>query len=192
MVTPERWSSLGQVEIPINLVLVVEDEADSAQFLKSALESEQIKVRIARDGGQAHASFQMHKPDFVILDVILPGESGFEICERLKKLDETVPVLFLTAIDMDDARDLAQRVGADGYLVKPVTASQLLETVHEVAEQVWRRFHLGEESGGEHERIRFTCTCGKRFKVSAVHRGKSLTCPQCGEPLIVPKRSTIP
>lgn len=190
MVAPERWANLGLVEVPINLVLIVEDDPETAQFVKVALEAKHINVRIAKDGGQAQASFQMHKPDFIILDAILPGESGFEICERFKNLDDSVPVLFLTAIDMDDARDLATRVGADGYLTKPVSAEALVQKVQEVAEAVWRRRHLvDEEREHDHERIRFSCVCGKRFKVSATHRGKSLTCPQCGEPLVVPKRS---
>jgi two-component system OmpR family response regulator len=188
MAAPERWANLGSVEVPVNLVLVVEDDPDAAQFVKAALEAKHIGVRIAKDGGQAQASFQMHKPDFIILDVMLPGESGFEICERIKNQDENVPVLFLSAIDMEDARELAQRVGADGYLSKPVTAAELIDKVREIAETVWHRQHYGDAEH-DHERIRFTCGCGKRFKVSASHRGKSLTCPQCGEPLVVPKRS---
>jgi DNA-binding response OmpR family regulator len=106
----------------------------------------------------------------------------------MKHHDQNLPVLFLTAIDMDDARDLATRIGADGYLTKPVDAETLVDHVRDIAETIWRRTHL-EDSEHDHDRIRFTCTCGKRFKVSAAHRGKSLTCPQCGEPLVVPKRS---
>ncbi|MDX1966639.1 MAG: response regulator [Planctomycetaceae bacterium] len=189
MVDVQRWSSLGVVEVPINLVLVIDDEAEAATFVKQSLEEEHISVRVARDGGQAHASFTMHKPDFVILDLMLPGESGFEICERIKKLDEGVPILVLSAIDMEDSRELAARVGADGYLLKPVTARELVKTVRDLAEQVWQRTHL-EERKIDHERIRFNCGCGKKFKVSASHKGKSMTCPQCGEPLIVPKHST--
>lgn len=183
----ERWSNLGGIEIPVNLLLLVEDDSETAALVKTALERHHVSVRVAKDGGQAQASFVMHKPDFVILDLILPGESGFEICERFKHADESIPVLIYTAIDMDDSRDLAQRVGADAYLVKPASAEQLVDTVREVAEMVWRRKHL-EEPEAEPERVRFTCVCGKKFKVSSAHRGKSLTCPQCGEPLVVPKR----
>lgn len=188
MDAPEQWTGLGTVEVPVNLVLVVEDNPEDAQFIKSALEAKHIGVRLAKDGGQAQSLYQLHKPDFIILDAILPGESGFEVCERLKHHDQNIPVLFLSAIDMDDARELALRIGADGYLCKPVAADVLVDKVREIAETLWRRSHL-EESDHDQERIRFTCTCGKRFKVSATHRGKSLTCPQCGEPLVVPKRS---
>lgn len=166
-------------------VLLVEDDKDTAGFVKELLEKFRYRVTIAKDGGQAHASFVMHKPDFVILDLILPGESGFEICERMKQHDKTVPVLILSAIDMEDARRLATRVGADGFMEKPFDPNELLETIESIAERVWERFH-SDQSRPE-GRVRFQCRCGKKFKVSESHRGKSLTCPECGEPVIVPK-----
>jgi two-component system, OmpR family, response regulator len=176
----------GTVGATVNMILLVEDEPDSAQALKTLLEQRRYSVRVAKDGGQAQAMFVMHKPDFVILDLILPGESGFEICERLKQTDDAVPVVVLSAIDMNDARELAQRVGADAYLTKPFEPEQLLATIPEVSEEVWLR--IQKSRGYDTTRVRFSCSCGKRFKVSAAHRGKSLTCPKCGEPLTVPKR----
>lgn len=181
----ERWANLAATEVPINLVMVVEDDADSADVLKSILEQQGLKVRIAKDGGQAQATFVMQKPDFVILDLILPGESGFEICERLKHTDDAVPVLVVSAIDLPESRDLALRVGADGYVTKPYLPADLIAKMREVAKTVWERTHLGHDV--DPMRIRFVCSCGKKFKVSSTHRGKSLTCPQCGEPVAVPR-----
>ncbi len=181
----ERWTSLSSVEIPINLVLVVEDDVDSAELLKTILERQGFKVRVAKDGGQAQATFVMQRPDFVLLDLILPGESGYEICERLKHTDDSIPVLIVSAIDMQDSRDLAERVGADGYVTKPYEPDRLIAKMREVAKRVWERTHLEQEP--DPTRVRFNCTCGKRFRVSASHRGKSMTCPQCGEPVTVPR-----
>lgn len=189
MVDTQRWSSLGNIEIPINQVLIIDDDLADATLVKSILEHEQMRVRLAKDGGQAQALFSMHKPDFVILDLMLPGESGYEVCERFKTAEAAVPVLILTAIDLDDSRELARRVGADGYLVKPAAAADLVRTMREIAETVWERTHLGTPRN-ELERVRFQCRCGKKFKVSGSHRGKSLTCPQCGEPLTIPRQST--
>ena len=166
-------------------ILVVEDDADSARFLKELLERRGFKITIAKDGGQAQSMFVMRKPDFVILDLILPGESGFEVCERLKTTDRNVPVLVLTAIDLDDSRRLAERVGADGYLTKPYDPDEVVRQIHEIAERLWEETHLDRPR--DKDRVRFTCRCGKRFKVSGSHRGKSLTCPSCGEPLVVPR-----
>lgn len=189
MVDVQRWASFGGIEVPVNLVLLIDDNPAETAAVREILEQKNISVRVATDGGQAQASFSMYKPDFVILDLILPGESGFEICERLKAKDDSVPVLVLSAIDFDDSRELARRVGADGYLLKPVAGDALLKSVHEIAETVWERTHLDQHKS-DGDRIRFLCLCGKKFKVSASHRGKSLTCPQCGEPLTVPKQST--
>ena len=177
----------GNIESRVALahqILVVEDEADTSAFLTELLERNGYKVTVAKEGGQAHSAFIRHRPDFVILDLILPGESGFEICERMKAADEQVPVLILSAIEMDDARSLAQRVGADGYLTKPFDPNELLENIVAISEVVWERTHSARQPSGD--RIRFNCRCGKKFKVSKSHRGKSLTCPECGEPLIVP------
>lgn len=166
-------------------ILIVDDDPETARFIKNLLKKHGFDGIVAKDGGQAHSSFVMRKPDFVLLDVILPGESGFEVCERMKQTDETIPVLFVTAIDLEDARNLATRVGADGYITKPIDTKELLSQITEISHRVWERYHLDQPK--EEHRIRFSCRCGKRFKVSPVHKGRTLTCPDCGEPLIVPR-----
>src|SRR3984957_1348579 len=83
-----------------NFILLGEDDEEEATFLKDFLEKRKYRVTVAKDGGQAHATFVMRKPDFVILDLILPGESGFEVCQRLKQGNATIPVLVLTDVDM--------------------------------------------------------------------------------------------
>lgn len=182
----DLFGAVERISVPVNLVLIVEDNPAEADAIKRALEQHHVNVRIAKDGGQAQASFSMHKPDFVILDLILPGESGFEICERFKQADASVPVLVISEMDRPDSRELAERVGADGYLPKPVSADFLVEMVRGIAERVWKQHHADAEA--DPTRVRFVCACGKKFKVSSSHRGKSLTCPQCGEPLTVPRR----
>jgi DNA-binding response OmpR family regulator len=169
-----------------NFILVVEDDEDEASFLKDFLEKRKYRVTIAKDGGQAHATFVMRKPDFVILDLILPGESGFEVCVRMKQANATVPVLVLTAIDLPEARALAERVGADDYLTKPFDPEELVKRIQEVALRTWEKSHTDQVP--EDKRIRFACRCGKRFKVSPQHRGKMISCPECGEPVTVPHR----
>lgn len=166
-------------------ILLVEDDPAAADSLKAFLETNGFRVQIAKDGGQAHSAFRMRRPDFVILDLILPGENGFEVLDRLRHSDETVPFLVLSGISLDDSRALTERIGADGYLTKPASPEILLEEIRRIAQQVWERTHGGGHK--EEKRIRFNCRCGKKFKVSPVHRGRTLTCPDCGEPLIVPR-----
>jgi DNA-binding response OmpR family regulator len=184
---PGDYSDLRTRGADPHHVLLVEDEPETAAFIKEFLEKRGHRVTIAKDGGQAQSTFVMRQPDFVLLDLILPGESGFEVCERMKHTDEKVPVMVLSAIDMDDARELASRVGADGYLTKPFDPEELFTQIHEIAQTVWARTH--SDAPRDEQRIRFTCECGKKFKVSQVHRGRTLTCPECGEVLIVPRHA---
>jgi two-component system, OmpR family, response regulator len=169
-----------------NFILLVEDDEEEAAFLKDFLEKRKYRVTIAKDGGQAQATFVMRKPDFVILDLILPGESGFEVCVRMKQANSSIPVMVLTAIDLPEARALADRVGADDYLTKPFDPEELQRRIQTVALRTWERSH--NEQGRDEKRIRFACRCGKRFKVSPQHRGKMISCPECGEPVAVPHR----
>ncbi len=172
----------------IHRVLIVEDDPDEREFLKGFLTRKRYDVDVARDGGQAHSAFTMHQPDFVILDLILARESGFEVCERMKQINQNIPILILTAIDMDDARDLAFRVGADGYMTKPFDPEELVTRMTEIGDQVWRKSHGLESSRVSDDRVKFHCPeCGKRMKVKAVHRGRTLNCPQCGQPVVVPR-----
>jgi len=179
--------SLELTPVVLNRVLLVDDNHDETTFLKSLFERQKMTVDIARDVGQAISSFKMHIPDIVLLDVILRDDvSGFEVCERLKRADSRVPIIMLTGIDMDDARDLATRVGADAYLNKPYDPNELLELVNKTAEASWSKNHL-DENPAKSERVRFECNaCGKRLKASASHRGHRMNCPGCGEAQNVP------
>ncbi len=180
----ESSSPISQVSVA-HRILIVEDDIDIANFMKELLEENNYKVMLAKDGGQAQASFTMQNPDFVILDLILPGESGFEICQRFKRLNEQIPILIISAIELPDSKRLAERVGANGYLTKPFGPEELLQQISIISESAWSKTHT--EQPGEVGRIKFNCICGKRFGVSPAHRGKNLTCPQCGESVLVPK-----
>jgi DNA-binding response OmpR family regulator len=180
-------SGMTPVDVIINRILVVEDDRESAEFLKGFLQSHRFVVEVARDAGQARVAFSMHIPDFVILEAILPNDvSGFEVCDRMKRDNDGIPILMLTAIDMDDSRALAQRVGVDAYMTKPYDPEELLSQIRSVAEAVWARKHLGNDSRAA-DKVRFSCTqCGKHLKAKASHRGRTLNCPRCGQGVIIP------
>lgn len=180
-------ADLTSIEAIVTRVLIVEDDRDEVEFLKIFLEKKKMFVDVARDAGQARAAFHMHPPDIVLIDAILPNDvSGFELVERLKQENIHVPVIMLTAIDMDDARDLAKRVGADDYLTKPYDPEELVTRMKDVAEAVWKRRHL-DDSGSDDTKISFTCPeCEKKLRVKAGHRGRTLNCPRCGQPVSVP------
>lgn len=165
-------------------ILVIEDDRDQAEALQLILESAGHTVATARDGGQANSAFNRQRPDFVLLDIMLPGEHGFELMERLKQRANDIPMFVISAIDLKDARSLARRVGAAAYFTKPFDPEELLTRIQRVGD-IEHQKQLGNPTT-ENKRIRFTCPCGKRFKVSPVHKGRSMSCPRCGNALSVP------
>lgn len=187
MSTNTEFENQSQAAV-VHRILVVDDDADTVTFLRAVLGQNGYDVFVAKDGGQAHSMFTMRQPDFVILDLMLPGnETGFEICERLKEMQRQIPVVILSAIDLPRARNLAERVGADAFLNKPISPDELLSQIRATADMVFQRTIAEAKPAQSTQAVRFACRCGKRFKVSEQHRGKTLTCPNCGEPVIVPR-----
>jgi class 3 adenylate cyclase len=119
-------------------VLVVDDDPDMAGFLGQLLEHEGMTVERLSDGESAARRILASPPDMVLLDVVLPGCDGFEICERLKSRAETalVPVILVTALEDHESRVRGIQAGADDFLSKPVRREELLARV-----QTLRRLH---------------------------------------------------
>lgn len=109
-------------------VLVVDDDARIAAALKRALHYEGYSVEVAEDGPAALAKAARRPPDLVVLDVMLPGMDGVEVCRRLRETDD-VPILMLTARDATGERVRGLDGGADDYVVKPFAYGELLARV---------------------------------------------------------------
>jgi len=180
----------ADTKAPLDRVLIVnDDDAETAQT-RELLENKGLKVQVARDGGQAHGAIRMHVPDLVLMQVILPGESGFEICEKIKQRMDRIPVLMLTEVNLESARNLAERVGADGYLTRPYLDEDLLAIMREVVDAVWERIREEEESDStEKGVIRFQCRCGTRLSEKFNNRGKFVTCENCQDTVQVPNQT---
>ena len=110
-------------------VLIVEDEAKTAAYLKKGLVESGFAVQVAMDGDEGLFLAMEGAFDLVILDVSLPGRSGWSIIENLRHQGHTTPVLFLTARDTVPDRVRGLELGADDYLVKPFAFSELLARV---------------------------------------------------------------
>jgi diguanylate cyclase (GGDEF)-like protein len=112
-------------------VLSVEDDPDQAAFVKSVLESGGHVVRVCRDPARFEADVITFRPDLVLLDVNLPGVTGYDLSRFLRQNEShaALPVVFLTAEGRDDARIRSVRAGGDDHLVKPVAPGLLLSTV---------------------------------------------------------------
>ena len=114
-------------------VLVVEDEAKMAGLVKRGLEEEGIAVDVAGRGEDAVWMAGSTEYDVVVLDVMLPGLDGFEVCRRLRADEVWTPVLMLTARDAVEDRVAGLDGGADDYLVKPFSFDELLARLRALA-----------------------------------------------------------
>ncbi|RMF20312.1 MAG: DNA-binding response regulator [Cyanobacteria bacterium J083] len=113
----------------MNHILVVEDEAKLAQFIKAELEYEDYQVTVAKDGLSGLTTARETKPDLILLDWMLPGISGIEICRRLRSTGDQVPIILLTAKDEISDRVAGLDAGADDYIVKPFSVEELLARI---------------------------------------------------------------
>ncbi|MBP1153750.1 MULTISPECIES: response regulator transcription factor [unclassified Paenibacillus] len=110
-------------------ILLVDDEPHILQFLELGLTNEGFEVRTAPDGMNAVNLAQEFGPHVVILDVMMPGMDGFEVCRLLKKSGSNVAVIMLTAKDEVDDRVKGLTLGADDYVVKPFSFEELLARI---------------------------------------------------------------
>jgi DNA-binding response OmpR family regulator len=110
-------------------ILVVEDERPLAKILKFNLEKEGHAVVLAADGPSGAAAALDGKPDLVILDVMLPGMDGFEVCRKIRAARKTTPILMLTARKEEVDRVLGLELGADDYVTKPFSPRELMARV---------------------------------------------------------------
>ncbi len=110
-------------------ILLVDDEPNILQFLELGLQNEGFEVRSAQDGMSAIALLKDFQPHVAILDVMMPGMDGFEVCRMIKKT-ENVAVIMLTAKDEVDDRVKGLTLGADDYMVKPFSFEELLARIY--------------------------------------------------------------
>ncbi len=112
-------------------ILVVEDEEPLSLLLRYNLEAEGYDVESANRGDDAELMLKEHLPDLVLLDWMLPGLSGIELCRRLRQRTETktLPIILLTARGEEDERVRGLATGADDYVVKPFSVPELLARV---------------------------------------------------------------
>jgi two-component system response regulator MprA len=109
-------------------ILVIDDDQMIASSLKRVLTYEGFEVEVAGNGSEGLARFESQKPDLIILDVVMPGMSGIEVCRAIKKI-RVVPVLFLSACDEVSNRVEGLENGGDDYLVKPFAFEELIARV---------------------------------------------------------------
>ena len=116
-------------------VLLIEDEPNIIEAIRFILSRDGWRVDTHGDGETAIEAIQRRAPALVILDVMLPNRSGYDILQELRSNDEisSVPVLMLTARGQKKDRELAEKLGANRFMTKPFSNGEILSTVRELA-----------------------------------------------------------
>ncbi|GAB4234796.1 MAG: two-component system response regulator YkoG [Stanieria sp.] len=127
-------------------ILLVEDEVKLARFIELELKSEGYQISVAHDGITGLAMARESPPDLAILDWMLPGLTGVEICRRLRSTGNLVPVIFITGRDEISDRVTGLDAGADDYVIKPFSIEELLARI---------RAHLRRNQKSEPDLLQF-------------------------------------
>jgi DNA-binding response OmpR family regulator len=110
-------------------ILIVEDEPSLIFTLRDTLESEGYVVEVCDNGIEAVQRVQHHSPDLLILDLMLPGKSGYEICKQLRDENYLFPIIMLTARNEEIDKVTGLNIGADDYITKPFGVKELLARI---------------------------------------------------------------
>ncbi len=132
-------NSVGPVARPRPHILVVEDEPDLAELIRFHLEQEGFAVRVCGAGDVALEEARRSRPDAVLLDLLLPGISGLEVCRRIRTDARlaTVPVIMVTAKADEADRVIGLELGADDYITKPFSPRELVARVRAVLRRAY-------------------------------------------------------
>jgi DNA-binding response OmpR family regulator len=110
-------------------IVVADDDSDITSLLQKVLQAEGYDVTAANDGDAALAAYERAKPDLLILDWSMPGKTGPEVCEIVRKKDDRVLILLLTGQKTEQKKVAGLSVGADDYLTKPFGQKELLARI---------------------------------------------------------------
>lgn len=110
-------------------ILIVEDEVDIANSIQYVLKQEGFSTMLAHDGVRAIELFENQHPDMVILDLMMPGIDGYEVCRRVRATDKKTPILMLTARTSEVDTVVGLELGANDYIAKPVRLRELVARV---------------------------------------------------------------
>jgi len=111
-------------------IIVVEDEPSLVFTLKDTLENEGYNVHVVEEGSTAVENVQRINPDLMLLDLMLPGKSGYDICREVRELNYTFPIIMLTARDQEIDKVTGLNIGADDYITKPFGVKELLARIN--------------------------------------------------------------
>jgi DNA-binding response OmpR family regulator len=117
-------------------ILVVEDDPNLGKILLEYLEAKNFEITLAIDGEDGLEKFLNNTWDILLLDVMMPKKDGFSLAKDIRKVDKTIPIIFLTAKSQKDNIIKAFKIGADDYLTKPFSIEELLARIEAIMKRV--------------------------------------------------------
>lgn len=151
----------------MNKILIIEDDPVLQQGLAETLQFHGYKTFSAGDGLAGLKMYHQQRPDLIVLDLMLPGLDGYEICKQIRRHDEKMPILMLTARDRENDKLLGFELGADDYMTKPFSIKELVARV-----QVLLKRNTRENTAPTTIRIGVVEVLFRRFEIR--HGGRTM------------------
>ena len=152
-------------------ILVIDDDHNICEVLKIHLENEGYQVIVIYDGMEAITAFKQHEPDLVLLDIMMPGKDGWEVCRQIREISHK-PVIMITAKGEVFDKVLGLELGADDFIVKPFESKELSARVRAVL----RRYSM-RDTHNDNEAVKFENIEISKDKYELKLNGKSVDIP---------------
>ena len=130
-------------------ILIVDDDANICDLLKLYFENEGYKVKTANDGAEGVSSFKLYDPDLVLLDIMMPKKDGWQVCREIREISSK-PIIMITAKSEVFDKVLGLELGADDYVIKPFSPSELTARIDALCRRIGVS-EASEEKAGEQE-----------------------------------------
>jgi DNA-binding response OmpR family regulator len=143
-------------------IIVIEDDRAIIRGLKDNLEYESYEVYTATDGEQGYRLIKEQRPDLIVLDLMMPRMSGYELCQKVRSEGITTPILMLTARSEEADRVRGLDIGADDYVTKPFSVPELLARIRAILRRTQSPTSLPENLRFDDVNVDFTCFDAKK------------------------------
>ena len=130
-------------------LLIIDDDVNICGMLKIYFENEGYKVKTANDGIEGFNCFKIYEPDLVLLDIMMPGCDGFEVCRKIRNASPETGIIFLSAKTQEDDKINGLSYGADDYITKPFSTTELIARVNALYRRVEYSRNLLKNSGSD-------------------------------------------
>lgn len=152
-------------------ILLIEDDLTIVEALEDTFKFHDFQVLVASDARRGFHLFQREEPEVIVLDIMLPDMDGFEVCKKIRRSDQSVPIIMLTAKSQENDKLLGFELGADDYVTKPFSVKELVARVNAVLKRSESNLPVKERNDKESLEKPVTIGCAEvNFKNFSITR----------------------